>query len=1500
MDRLFSACADVVSTAGPGGILLEKALETARRSLKSDSTAGDEKADAWIRQGFEQEIELFSVRRDKQHGHVHVTACEQLIHYALGFSLVEQAARPKLTMKILYEIGRTREVGILQSDLPKLVGIPSHTVHHHVQSLFAGGLISREKGVFVRKGGEAINDEQGDDDHDSGKKLSSKLLTSTVVLKLSRFSKAVREHELDHDDSLAYTQAVQLDVLGKRVIEILEENSGCFVTVKELKRRVIPGEGEGQEATLHERRHRIWRNLRTRLLKEGRVVEEERPVTFSNSNKKHILKCFRLSTAEEVKKKPGKCSMSSEDENPDLTVAELDPLSLVYSYMLQKREAGVTVPELFKVFGEQIERKHIALLVETLGSSEEVAKVTEHVGKQLFIRHVLKRFDSEQNQRGVKEELEESTVVTDGPLLGRCIEEKQRHYSSLTLARESKVLELVQQHRIMRMDRIGRLLAEAEAGNITRVDTKVVRRILKRLESQGKIKLLEVPQPGFAGKPSVVRLVCAPGIEMDSEHVEQFFADTMAFKAAKEVKQEAQVSRAPTGVDVVVSDATFRHENIGQKVGLGMLIARLHGLIQGKLLRAKALHLEMFHFIEARESHKGETKTWECSFTVGEVIEELSVDEYMKVIGVYENLGPITAEERLSKVRELPMERKHGMIHRRGSANQVVKLLDILKRVGLVENSWHRYKLSMVGAVRDFGKGLFPFSSENVAFRTEGDILKYWETLENIGTKTAEQPDSIKSAEAATGVESSTETKDSGHSPGKPYLFPVPELYVKGNWRSGRMRRVSPPDAIRMETAFAKILENRRSDAVAGGSGLDIRELSVEDIYQVVLSTKVSTGDLVAYYKHRLQNSPFVRASSETMAISSALEGGSAVSTKRPRGAQSSKSGGTKREAEANARMLPDADADSSGVEKSERKKIRRRPRQTQWTEGEELRLLVNVVQVKADKLRLHQEESGHGNFEFWPEVAKRMRASASACRARFGKLLQKDNLRHGVSEAIRRIQAMQNPDAGARSGEPNAFDVADFFRGILDGRESIRVDERGEASITLLRDTGELRDLYSFLPFSPGTLSATNRARPATREQIGNKSCVLREVIKALLRTPSQEYDPVVGAEIMSKFSGEEVQAAFQSLRQSQAISSHKDNVHSRAYSISATVKKALGESIFNEPNHSNAKDMLDNAKVDDGYIVDAKALSEGGLLMLAQAVANGSLTLTPVGLQESFTEYDLEEMELLGDKRSSNRAPKWRVHVASNDLEVESVDATPSKRPDDDPAVQEAIANQTDLKRVLEIATPNVDLAVLALSIIRDAGDEGVSTVDMEGKIEAEIDRTGLPRPTKEELGRALSSLESVGSVVRLHCDGNHIEGDSGAWLLDKIHAKKFSFESAGLHPVRPWMKLRGDWDDETLRGLQVVALSLVLEKPGIDQGTLVTNLRATDIPHRGILDALAALEHEGRISRRVVPVPTKQNEQSYVADRGLGDAEFVGTQEAITTYHPTLDAYPMSGSV
>mmetsp|Transcript_36463 Transcript_36463/g.145793 ORF Transcript_36463/g.145793 Transcript_36463/m.145793 type:complete len:389 (+) Transcript_36463:1040-2206(+) len=387
-----------------------------------------------------------------------------------------------------------------------------------------------------------------------------------------------------------------------------------------------------------------------------------------------------------------------------------------------------------------------------------------------------------------------------------------------------------------------------------------------------------------------------------------------------------------------------------------------------------------------------------------------------------------------------------------------------------------------------------------------------------------------------------------------------------------------------------------------------------------------------------------------------------------------------------------------------------------------------------------------------------------------------------------------------------------------------------------------------------------------------------------------------------MSKFSGEEVQAAFQSLRQSQAISSHKDSVHSRAYSISATVRKALGEGIFNELNHSDAKDMLDNAKVDDGYIVEPKALSEGGLLMLSQAVANGSLTLTPLGLQESFTEYDLEEMELLGDKRSSNRAPKWRVHVASNDLEVESVSATPSSsRLDDDPEVREEIANQADLKRVLEVATPNVDLAMLALGIVRDAEDKGVSTVDVERKIEREIDRTRLPIPTKEELSRALSSLESAGSVVRLHCDGNHGEGDGGAWLLDKIHARKFSFESAGngIHPVRPWMKLRGDWDDETLRGLQVVALSLILEKPGIDQGTLVTNLRGTDVPHRGILDALAALEYEGRISRRVIPGPTIQNEQSYVADRGLDDADFVATQEAITTYHPTLNAFPMSGS-
>eukprot|EP00189_Rhodosorus_marinus_P012050 CAMPEP_0184747820 /NCGR_PEP_ID=MMETSP0315-20130426/13822_1 /TAXON_ID=101924 /ORGANISM="Rhodosorus marinus, Strain UTEX LB 2760" /LENGTH=45 /DNA_ID= /DNA_START= /DNA_END= /DNA_ORIENTATION= len=45
------------------------------------------------------------------------------------------------------------------------------------------------------------------------------------------------------------------------------------------------------------------------------------------------------------------------------------------------------------------------------------------------------------------------------------------------------------------------------------------------------------------------------------------------------------------------------------------------------------------------------------------------------------------------------------------------------------------------------------------------------------------------------------------------------------------------------------------------------------------------------------------------MAISIALEGGSTVSTKRPRGAQSSTSGETNQEAGANAILPPDADA---------------------------------------------------------------------------------------------------------------------------------------------------------------------------------------------------------------------------------------------------------------------------------------------------------------------------------------------------------------------------------------------------------------------------------------------------------------------------------------------------------------------------------------------------------------------------------------------------------------
>lgn len=85
---------------------------------------------------------------------------------------------------------------------------------------------------------------------------------------------------------------------------------------------------------------------------------------------------------------------------------------------------------------------------------------------------------------------------------------------------------------------MGRLLADEEEGDITRVDSKIVRRMLAHLLKLGKITVLEMRQPSFAGRPILIKLVTKHGLTENSPEVQKHFAEVAKARHIKEEKAD--------------------------------------------------------------------------------------------------------------------------------------------------------------------------------------------------------------------------------------------------------------------------------------------------------------------------------------------------------------------------------------------------------------------------------------------------------------------------------------------------------------------------------------------------------------------------------------------------------------------------------------------------------------------------------------------------------------------------------------------------------------------------------------------------------------------------------------------------------------------------------------------------------------------------------------------------------------------------------------------------
>lgn len=350
MNQLFAAVVDTIALAGAKGHCFANAINDFLGPQPDPALV------AFLISQLRGRPDLFSSPDfDAPPDKLLVTACQTLRHRALGYDPFEHQNVMPSSLKILEAVGRAGSRGILQSDLPKVVGIPAVSVHHYLHSLNNNRLIAKKRVVTTRervasrpsKSNAQSTDKNlshpkpentnTDDDTEPGVVVSqrpcdlasSTLVTYTSVLMLARFENYLETSNLSNvyaslkpsisnqspDDGVenppnpsedptvpATNESVTVsifdmtgDVALRRLIDTLR--SFPIRAERDLKMICVPDSeipSHSCAETFRQFRHRKFRTVRNRLLRLGIIKSVRRTCRTSGGKIIGKLRCMKL------------------------------------------------------------------------------------------------------------------------------------------------------------------------------------------------------------------------------------------------------------------------------------------------------------------------------------------------------------------------------------------------------------------------------------------------------------------------------------------------------------------------------------------------------------------------------------------------------------------------------------------------------------------------------------------------------------------------------------------------------------------------------------------------------------------------------------------------------------------------------------------------------------------------------------------------------------------------------------------------------------------------------------------------------------------------------------------------------------------------------------------------------------------------------------------------------------------------------------------------------
>lgn len=305
------------------------------------------------------------------------------------------------------------------------------------------------------------------------------------------------------------------------------------------------------------RRHRMYRTLRGRLIRFGLAKIVQRNcrsisgktlgrlpcliITDLGRTDSAVQKAFgrqdqngggTLTTSDPSCSKPKMRASSllprellpllSDWDGPSM-LAEVDLVQQVFDVLVRAGAKGISVPELDGYLDggsgrTGISQKRIRNIIKVITRKEPLVESQLFEGKTMFVRFSLARFVSESDPNFRKCHPTgdfRSDSFKDPP--------KRRKTGITTLGeqRQSIILSILAEKRVIVLESLGREVATVENSGITRVDQKVMRRIVNDLVEKKKIKIITATKPTIKeGKRwQSIRLAALPDVHEHSPEV---------------------------------------------------------------------------------------------------------------------------------------------------------------------------------------------------------------------------------------------------------------------------------------------------------------------------------------------------------------------------------------------------------------------------------------------------------------------------------------------------------------------------------------------------------------------------------------------------------------------------------------------------------------------------------------------------------------------------------------------------------------------------------------------------------------------------------------------------------------------------------------------------------------------------------------------------------------------------------------------------------------------